>query len=134
MTKIIRVVCALLVNQDNEIFISQRPYDKPYAYFWEFPGGKIEKTEKPLTALKRELEEELGIILDTISAHKFMRYVYAYPEYHIDMTVFHCIKWHGHIKLRENQRGSRWAPSHNIPSTFMLPGSLPIIERLQLTI
>lgn len=55
-----QVVVALIVRGD-EVLICRRRADQPMALKWEFPGGKIEPNEQPVDALKRELQEELGI-------------------------------------------------------------------------
>jgi 8-oxo-dGTP diphosphatase len=61
MTNFIYVVCAAIIDADNRVLIQKRPEGKPFAGFWEFPGGKIDPGETPTAALKRELMEELGI-------------------------------------------------------------------------
>ena len=55
-----QVVAALIVRE-SKLLICQRKKDQPMALKWEFPGGKIEPGEQPVAALKRELNEELGI-------------------------------------------------------------------------
>ena len=57
----IEVVAAVIFNSRGEFLLAQRPHGKVYAGYWEFPGGKVEPVEDILTALKRELHEELGI-------------------------------------------------------------------------
>ena len=42
----------------------RRPAGKAHAGLWEFPGGKVEDDEIPCAALAREIEEELGLVLD----------------------------------------------------------------------
>src|SRR2546423_15133048 len=54
-------VVAALILRDGKVLICQRTLHQPMALKWEFPGGKIEPGEQPKAALKRELEEELGI-------------------------------------------------------------------------
>jgi 8-oxo-dGTP diphosphatase len=54
-------VAAALIVRNRRILICQRTKHQPMPLKWEFPGGKIERGEQPIDALRRELEEELGI-------------------------------------------------------------------------
>jgi 8-oxo-dGTP diphosphatase len=56
-----KTVVAALIVRNNKILICQRTRHQTMPLKWEFPGGKIELGEKPEQALRRELEEELGI-------------------------------------------------------------------------
>jgi len=56
-----RVVAALIVQQ-GKLLVCQRTRHQTMPLKWEFPGGKIEEGEQPRSALRRELEEELGIL------------------------------------------------------------------------
>lgn len=55
-----RVVAALIVR-NGKVLVCQRTRHQSMPLKWEFPGGKIEDGEQPRDALRRELEEELGI-------------------------------------------------------------------------
>ena len=75
------VVAAIIEDPCGRVLLGQRPVGKAAAGKWEFPGGKIEPGETALAALKRELQEELG--LQVIAAvHKVER------EFGVDNQFF----------------------------------------------
>lgn len=55
-------VVAALIQKDGKLLVCQRTRHQTMPLKWEFPGGKIEEKEQPRDALRRELEEELGIL------------------------------------------------------------------------
>ena len=55
------VAAGILLDSEGRYLLGQRPVGKPYAGYWEVPGGKVEKGETVFQALQRELQEELGI-------------------------------------------------------------------------
>src|SRR5258706_780769 len=61
MTGRMRQVVAALILRDGKILVCQRTQHQPMPLKWEFPGGKIQTAEQPRDALRRDLEEEIGI-------------------------------------------------------------------------
>ena len=61
MTTPINVAVGILMRDNGDVLLGQRPEGKPYAGYWEFPGGKVEEDESIADALRREFVEELGI-------------------------------------------------------------------------
>ena len=55
------VVAAGVIIEAGRVLLTQRKAGAHLAGLWEFPGGKVETGEDPRDALRRELEEELGI-------------------------------------------------------------------------
>ena len=64
----IDVVAGLILDDAGRLLACKRPEGKHLGGKWEFPGGKLEPGEDPATALVRELEEELGILVETGAA------------------------------------------------------------------
>ncbi|NDI26610.1 MAG: NUDIX domain-containing protein, partial [Burkholderiaceae bacterium] len=56
---IVEVAVGILLKEQSLVLMGKRPSGKPYAGYWEFPGGKLEANESITTALERELYEEL---------------------------------------------------------------------------
>src|SRR5258708_12596147 len=89
---------------DDEFLLAQRPAGKPYAGYWEFPGGKIEAGEEARAALTRELREELGIGVRESSP--WITRLHAYTHATVRLHFFRVSPWdaepqplqHHHIK------------------------------------
>ena len=58
MRKVTEVAVGVLIDAHKRCLLGSRPEGKPYAGFWEFPGGKLELGETPHDALVREMKEE----------------------------------------------------------------------------
>lgn len=72
------IAVGVLINQNNQFLIAQRPAGKHLGGKWEFPGGKVEDGETSQQALKREMQEELGI--EVCSALLFTKVTHKYTE------------------------------------------------------
>ncbi|MDP9375080.1 MAG: NUDIX domain-containing protein [Chloroflexota bacterium] len=58
-------VTAILLNSQRHVLLQQRD-EKPglaFGGYWTLPGGKVERGEKPDDAIRRELMEELGLVV-----------------------------------------------------------------------
>jgi 8-oxo-dGTP diphosphatase len=59
----LRVAAGLLFDATGRVLLAQRPAGREDAGLWEFPGGKLEADESAFDALRRELVEELGVVI-----------------------------------------------------------------------
>ena len=63
----ILVACVVLIDEQGRCLLNSRPEGKVYAGWWEFPGGKLEAMETVEAAARREMKEELGIVVPSLA-------------------------------------------------------------------
>ncbi len=123
------VVAAGLINEQGQILLAQRPQDKSYAGYWEFPGGKVDVGERPEAALARELHEELGITVSVDALTPFTFASHPYPEFHLLMPFYLCRAWQGTPCSREGQ-ALAWVALDALHTFQILPADGGIIRHL----
>ena len=120
-------VVAGMIEMDGFVLICQRHrLSKRFPLKWEFPGGKVEKTEGPEEAIKRELEEELGIIVGQIE--KIDNYTFAYghePEFHLHF--FKILDFENTVQNLQFENMA-WVRPEDIASYDLLSGDLPFLK------
>jgi 8-oxo-dGTP diphosphatase len=122
-----RVVAGLIV-QDGKILVCQRTRHQTMPLKWEFPGGKIEEGEQPRDALRRELEEELGI-LATIG-DEIARLQHEYPNGgRVELRFYVVRKYNGELENRIF-RDLQWAKPKDLPKYDFLEADLTLVKDL----
>ncbi len=94
-----------MIRKGDEVLLGLRPEGHNLAGFWEFPGGKVEAGEEPKDALKRELNEELGIEAE-IGAVRLTG-THSYGETGILLLFFEVPYWKGEPKTVHHS-GLKW--------------------------
>ena len=128
-TNIIHVAVAVIKNQQGQIFIAKRPENSHQGGLWEFPGGKVESDETVLEALKRELLEEVGILL--IKASPLIRIPHDYGDKSVLLDVWQIEKFSGNAFGNEGQE-TRWINKGSLSEYDFPLANLPIITAIQL--
>ena len=126
---IIEVSAAVLQRPDGSFLLAQRPADKIWAGYWEFPGGKVEQGESAYKALVRELREELGI--EVKAAYPWLTRVFIYPHATVRLSFFRVTDWTGELHPHEGQQFS-WQQPRQVLVSPILPANTPILRALEL--
>ncbi|MCX6330034.1 MAG: (deoxy)nucleoside triphosphate pyrophosphohydrolase [Bacteroidia bacterium] len=84
----IRVTCAIIRNEENEVLVVQRGEATDHPLKWEFPGGKVKEGETEEECIIREIREELSIDIVICSHQSDVEYDYG--KNHILLIPFVC--------------------------------------------
>src|SRR4051812_31913418 len=98
---VVDVAVGVLIQSDGKFLLTSRPQGKPYAGYWEFPGGKLEAGETVEKALERELHEELGIRIGAVKPWKVE--LVDYPHALVRLHFCKVFEWSGALEMREAQ-------------------------------
>ena len=120
---VVQVAVGVLVRGDGAFLLTSRPAGKPYAGYWEFPGGKLEAGEDVRAALQRELHEELGV--QVRSTHAWHDEMVDYPHALVHLHFWIVSAWEGELRMLEGQTFS-W---QQLPVELepILPGTIPVL-------
>jgi 8-oxo-dGTP diphosphatase len=124
------VAACALIDPDGRVLIAQRPPGKAMAGLWEFPGGKVEKGERPEDTIIRELREELGIVVRETCLAPFVFASHSYEAFHLLMPLFLCRRWEGTVVPQEAQ-AIKWVRPRDLPAYPMPAADLPLIPLLR---
>ncbi len=121
------VAVGVLLASGGEFLLTSRPPGKVYAGYWEFPGGKIERGESVEQALRRELQEEIGVTPGAVQPCKSI--LVDYPHALVRLHICKVFRWSGALQMLEGQQfcWERLPPR----CTPLLPGSLPVLQWLE---
>jgi len=121
----IDVAVGILMQPDGDILLAQRPPGKPYAGYWEFPGGKVEQGESILDALKREFVEELGV--EILTAEPWCGVEHVYPHAHVRLHFYISRHWRG---APQGLEGQAFAWQGRVQVEPILPATIPLLDAL----
>lgn len=110
-------------GREGRFLLTSRPAGKVYAGYWEFPGGKLEVGETVEAALRRELQEELGITIGSVTPWKIE--LVDYPHARVRLHFCKVYDWQGEFQMLEAQ-AMAWQvlPVEVGP---VLPGTVPVL-------
>ena len=125
----IHVVAAVIWNpSQNQFLIAKRQKGKHLENYWEFPGGKLESGESRLQALRRELLEEISIVVT--EAEPFMQVYHRYPERNVLLDTWIVNAFQGPVEAREQQQ-LQWINMDQVERFLFPPADIPILDALK---
>jgi 8-oxo-dGTP diphosphatase len=122
----IKVTCGLIFSKDK-IFLCRRNPKKSLGGYWEFPGGKVEPHESLDACLKRELQEELGMVVDVI--RHFLTIQHHYEDFSIELISFLC-KFKSSTFSMKDHDAYEWVDPKSILDRNLAPADIPIAKAL----
>ena len=122
--KTVEVAVGVLIKPSGDFLLTSRPPGKVYEGYWEFPGGKLEAGETVEQALRRELQEEIGITIGFVEPWKVE--MVDYPHALVRLNFCKVFNWTGDLHMNEGQSFA-WQ-SLPVTVTPVLPGTVPVLS------
>ncbi|VAW56773.1 Mutator mutT protein (7,8-dihydro-8-oxoguanine-triphosphatase) / Thiamin-phosphate pyrophosphorylase-like protein [hydrothermal vent metagenome] len=129
MSKIVHVVIAIIVNQQQQVLIALRDQNAHLGGLWEFPGGKVEPGESAFDALTREIHEELNLSIS--HAYPINKIKHCYADKTILLDVWQVESYLGEPQSAEGQP-IKWQPISQLEAKYFPEANASIIHSLQL--
>lgn len=127
MKKLIKVVGAIIENNNNEILCALRSPRMTLPNMWEFPGGKIEAGETLKEAIEREIKEELNCEVEFIDS--FNDNTHEYDKFIVNLITVKCRLISGIPTVSEHSK-LIWLHRENLLSLKWAPADIPAVEQL----
>lgn len=120
----LQVTCAI-IEHNNKVLICQRAATMKLPLKWEFPGGKIEMDESKQECLKREIKEELGMIISIGQALTAVQH--QYPDFSLCLYPFIC-KWESAQVLPTEHAQAIWIDPKELMNYDWAEADWPIVH------
>ncbi|MDB2384791.1 (deoxy)nucleoside triphosphate pyrophosphohydrolase [Endozoicomonas sp.] len=127
MKKHIHVVGAIIANHAGSILCALRSPSMTLPNLWEFPGGKIEPSEKPQESLIREIQEELGCTIAV--GNEVDNTTYEYEQFIVTLCTYQTRIVSGKPEPKEHA-ALLWLPKESLLSLHWAPADIPAVEKV----
>jgi 8-oxo-dGTP diphosphatase len=117
-----------LIVKDGKFLVCQRTRHQTMPLKWEFPGGKIEEGEQPRDALRRELEEELGI--QARIGDEVARIRHEYPNHTVVELRFYVVRDYDGALENRIFNDLQWSERAALPQFDFLEADRELVQQL----
>ncbi|UFU00751.1 (deoxy)nucleoside triphosphate pyrophosphohydrolase [Radiobacillus kanasensis] len=127
MQKVMKVVAAVIENDRKEVLCALRSPSMEIPNRWEFPGGKVEKDEDVLTAIVREIKDELGCEVKPVEI--LNDHTHHYDTFTIQLIAIKCALLDGEPTAKEHST-LLWLNKNSLESLRWAPADIPAVQLL----
>ena len=129
MKKKIKVVSAIIENNNNEVLCALRSNSMLIGGYWEFPGGKVEEGESLSDAITREIKEELDCEI-SCDGIVFNDNTHEYDTFIINLLTLKCEIISGTPVASEHAK-LIWLDKNHLNSLKWAPADIPAVKQLR---
>ena len=120
-------VVAAVIKKNDFFLIANRSFEANSSGLWEFPGGKVEEKETFVSALIREIEEELSLKIQV--GDKITSIDLKTSDKHISVHYFYALILSGQIILNVHSE-FKWVERNQLESFKYIDGDRYVLEYL----
>lgn len=125
---VIPVVALALIDQIGRVLMQRRRLQADHGGLWEFPGGKVEAGETLVSALCREIAEELGLTIEP-QALEPLSFAASPDQPHV-ILLYTCRTWHGDPVCLDGEEIG-WFAAGSLAELAMPPLDVPLARAVK---
>jgi 8-oxo-dGTP pyrophosphatase MutT (NUDIX family) len=124
-------VGALIIDGDRILLVERGK--EPLKGYWSLPGGVLEPGELLDQAVRREVLEETGLIVEPVETieifERIMRDSAGRVEYHYVLVDYLCRVTGGTLEASDDASRAAWFTRAELPALLLTEGTLPVIDK-----
>jgi 8-oxo-dGTP diphosphatase len=121
-----------LIFEGANILLVERGRE-PLKGYWSIPGGILETGEQLADGIRREVREETGLEVETVSMFEIFERIIAdadgKTEYHYVLIDYLCRPTGGKLEPASDVKRAAWVSQPDLRNYRLTEGTLEVIER-----